>query len=246
MRDFLSHAPADTSECHDASARLASTKASLHSETQVEAQSATQPQNRAISRLRSFGIPAARIALFSALLIASALVGKIPLPGNPVGVTLQTFILMMTALTLSRAEAAASVASYLVIGFVGFPVFSGGVATAAFFGPSAGYLLAFLPAVAVTASLKVTSRRSHPSAGQAALMLLQNFAATLLGCVLLPLLLGVPVQSLLTGVSLQATFAVSSPFIVTDVIKAVVACLVCTAAQLAAARLSSQNAVASR
>lgn len=159
-----------------------------------------------------------RIAVFTGLLVASAAVGKIPLPGNPVGITLQTFALMLTALSLSPREAVASVCTYLALGGIGLPVFSGGAATAAFVGPSAGFLIGFVPAVAVTAVLK--QRFAHDSSITA---LLLSFVATAAGCVVVPLLTGVPIQSMLTGVSLHDNLMVSLPFVPNDLLKAVVA-----------------------
>lgn len=168
--------------------------------------------------LRKMALPLLRISLFCGLLVASALIGKIPLPGNPVGITLQTFVLMLTALSLKRSEAVASVAAYLSLGALGAPVFSGGLSFLAFFGPSAGYLVAFVPAVFVTASLKKKG----------------SLLATVLGCVLLPLLIGIPVQALVTGLSLPATLAISQPFILNDLIKAAVASGIYAIAQRAA------------
>jgi biotin transport system substrate-specific component len=191
---------------------------------------ATARKRRALSLLR--------IAAFTALLVISAAVGKIVIPGNAVGITLQTFALMITALSLVPREAAASVGAYLFLGLIGLPVFSGGIATAAFFGPSAGYLYAFIPAVLVTAALKAPAdSQLHYSY---LLGFVRNLGATVLGCVVLPLLVGIPVQVLLTGISLPLTFQVSVPFIVNDLLKATAACGILLAAR-AGERLVSRR-----
>ena len=65
------------------------------------------------------------IALIS-LVIANAL-GRIPIPGTPVGITLQTGTLMCMALALSLSEITAAVGAYIALGAMGAPVFSGGM-----------------------------------------------------------------------------------------------------------------------
>lgn len=170
---------------------------------------------------RSFGFSLVKVFLFTALLIAAS-ASKITLPGNPVPITLQTFALMVMALSLTARQAAASVISYLSLGAAGLPVFSGGIAAAALIGPSAGYLYAFVPAVIVTAMLKArwNSQSGHQTP------ILRMYAATVIGCVIIPLLVGIPVQSLLTGVPLNTTIVVSSPFILNDLLKAGLACAI--------------------
>lgn len=94
------------------------------------------------------GVPALRFGamamLGSAVLAASA---QISLPMWPVPATLQSLaVLLLGALGGSRLGAA-SVALYLAEGAMGLPVFAnatGGIAVLA--GPTAGYLLGFLPA----------------------------------------------------------------------------------------------------
>ncbi|WP_242662238.1 biotin transporter BioY [Teichococcus deserti] len=82
--------------------------------------------------------------LGSAALAASA---QITLPMWPVPATMQTLVvLLLGALGGSRLGLAA-VALYLAEGAMGLPVFAGGAAgPAALMGPTAGFLLGFLPA----------------------------------------------------------------------------------------------------
>lgn len=86
------------------------------------------------------------IAVFAALTAAFSVLPGIPLgPGVPI--TLQTLAVMLTGIILGPARGAAAVGLFLVAGLAGLPVFSGfsgGLGVLA--GPSAGYLLAFLPA----------------------------------------------------------------------------------------------------
>lgn len=103
----------------------------------------------------------------TALLCGATAVGKIPVPGTPVPITLQTFVLMLAALTLDWQRAGAGVVMYLGLGAAGVPVFAGGGSTLALIGPSGGFLIGFLPSVIVAAVLaggkRVPSTSAHKS-----------------------------------------------------------------------------------
>ncbi len=73
-------------------------------------------------------------------------------------ITLQTFVMMLAGLMLSWRQAGSAVVLYLAAGVAALPVFAGGASTAALFGPSAGFLIGFLPAVIVTALLRGKAR----------------------------------------------------------------------------------------
>ncbi|KAB8294594.1 biotin transporter BioY [Bifidobacterium avesanii] len=169
--------------------------------------------------------PAGRVALFAALLWGAAAAGEIPVPGTPVPITLQTFVVMLAALTLNWREAGASVAVYLAAGAAGLPVFAGGASTAALLGPSAGFLIGFLPGVVATALLKGDSATGAGAAGMA-LRLARLFGAALVGCVGVVYAFGFVIQSAFTGAPLAAVALASMGFVAGDVIKAVVASLV--------------------
>lgn len=90
-------------------------------------------------------------ALFAGLISVGAYIA-VPLPVSPVPIVLQNFFVLLAGLLLPARWAVASVALYLGLGAVGLPVFSaarGGLAH--FVGPTGGYLVGFLPAVAVCA-----------------------------------------------------------------------------------------------
>ncbi|KAA8818392.1 biotin transporter BioY [Bifidobacterium vespertilionis] len=173
--------------------------------------------------------PAGRVLLFAALLWGAAAAGEIPIPGTPVPITLQTFVVMLAALTLNWREAGASVTLYLLAGAAGLPVFAGGASTAALVGPSAGFLIGFLPGVIVTALLKgsADSRGNGSRSGAAAaLRLARLFFAALIGCVAVVYAFGILVQSAFTGAPILAVTLASMGFVAGDVVKAVVATLV--------------------
>ena len=154
--------------------------------------------------------------LFAVLMWLSAAAGEIPIPGTPVPITLQTFVVMLAGLMLPWRQAGAAVATYLAAGAVGLPVFAGGTSTLALVGPSAGFLFGFLPGVVVIALLRGKSDTSSFAA-----------AARTAGRYLLAALVGgvVVVYAALTGAPLAAVALASMGFVVGDAIKAVVASL---------------------
>nr|WP_236023670.1 biotin transporter BioY [Bifidobacterium miconis] len=212
------------------------------------------------SRARRTVLAVAKPIAFAVLLWLASAAGAVPIPGTPVPITLQTFVVMVAALTMDWRQAGAAVALYLAAGAAGLPVFAGGSSTAALFGPSAGFLLGFLPGVIVTAWLKGASRRTvaahHAAAGSAdiadaadradlaasvadaaasrplvfALTFLRYFAAAMVGCVAVVYVFGFAVQAALTGAPLPAIILASMPFIIGDVVKSAVASLTVAAA----------------
>ena len=79
--------------------------------------------------------------LFAVLMWLASAAGEISIPGTPVPITLQTFVMMLAGLMLSWRQAGSAVVLYLAAGAAGLPVFAGGASTAALFGPSAGFLI---------------------------------------------------------------------------------------------------------
>lgn len=167
--------------------------------------------------LRSAGMS----LLFALLLWAAAAAGRIPIPGTPVAITLQTFVLMLAALSLDWREAGGAVVLYLLAGAAGLPVFSGGMSTLALVGPSAGFLFGFLPGVIVTSLLKGKARAA--GARSYWLTAARYFGASLVGCVVVVYAFGLSIQAMLTHVPLTAVAFASLGFIDGDLLKAVVA-----------------------
>lgn len=167
--------------------------------------------------LRSAGMS----LLFALLLWAAAAAGRIPIPGTPVAITLQTFVLMLAALSLDWREAGSAVVLYLLAGAAGLPVFSGGMSTLALVGPSAGFLFGFLPGVIVTSLLKGKARDA--GARSYWLTAARYFGASLVGCMVVVYAFGLSIQAMLTHVPLTAVAFASLGFIDGDLLKAVVA-----------------------
>ncbi|PLS29604.1 biotin transporter BioY [Bifidobacterium parmae] len=162
--------------------------------------------------------------LFAVLMWVSAAAGEIPIPGTPVPITLQTFVVMLAGLMLTWRQAGAAVAAYLAAGAAGLPVFAGGASTMALVGPSAGFLLGFLPGVVVIALLK--GKAGSRGAKATFLAALRYFAAAILGGVAVVYAFGFLVQSALTGAPIAAVAIASMGFVIGDVVKAAVASLV--------------------
>lgn len=167
--------------------------------------------------LRSAGMS----LLFALLLWAAAAAGRIPIPGTPVAITLQTFVLMLAALSLDWREAGSAVVLYLLAGAAGLPVFSGGMSTLALVGPSAGFLFGFLPGVTITSLLKGKARDA--GARSYWLTAARYFGASLVGCMVVVYAFGLSIQAMLTHVPLTAVALASLGFIGGDLLKAVVA-----------------------
>jgi len=158
-------------------------------------------------RTRAIGIVIAAIALALASQIA------IPLPGTPVPLTLQPFVVVLAGLLIGPLDAAAAMVLYLMAGAAGAPVFApiGPPGLARLLGPTGGYLLAYPAAAAVAGWL---------GAGR------ERFATRLVAaiCGILVLYLGGLAQLtiFMRSLSAAAVFGVL-PFVAADLLKAIVA-----------------------
>ena len=151
-------------------------------------------------------------ALFAVLMWTASAAGAVPIPGTPVPITLQTFVVML---------AGGAMLMDLAAGAVGLPVFAGGASTMALVGPSAGFLIGFLPAAIVTSLLKGEARTDSLKHG--ALTAARYLFACVAGCIALDYLLGFIVQSAITGIALPIVAVASMGFVAGDAVKAVIA-----------------------
>jgi biotin transport system substrate-specific component len=105
-------------------------------------------------------VDVARILAANILLALCAHI-VIPLPWTPVPITGQTFGVLLVAVLLGSRRATVAVVLYLLEGMAGLPVFApyGYPGPSRFFGPTAGYLLAYPPAAFVTGWLVERSER---------------------------------------------------------------------------------------
>jgi len=154
-------------------------------------------------------------ALMVSLLAVSAWI-SIPLGSVPV--TLQVFVVVLTALLLSPGWAAATLGVYLVMGAAGLPVFSNGQGgLGVLVGPTGGYLIGFF----LGALLGSTLRYYLTDRGASTLVADISAAAV---CITSIYLLGWMQLSVVTNMGPAAAFIAGvAPFIVPDVIKGAVA-----------------------
>lgn len=139
---------------------------------------------------------------------------QITIPIQPVPITLQTLAIMVIGLTFTTRAGLGSIALYLGSAAIGLPVltnWSGGLAK--FAGPTAGYLVGFVVAIALMTSI----RRRWPK---------PTFFATLSNCILgttVIYMFGVGWLSYLVGIE-PALHLGLLPFIIPGVIKSLLLC----------------------
>ncbi|MDO9546958.1 MAG: biotin transporter BioY [Pelolinea sp.] len=76
------------------------------------------------------------------------------LPFSPVPITAQTLAVLLCGIILGSRRGAWSMVLYLLEGVFGLPVFAGGMGgLAVLFGPTAGYLIGFIPAAFLVGTL---------------------------------------------------------------------------------------------
>lgn len=88
----------------------------------------------------------ARVLAITAFTLATAAAAqvRIPVPGSPVPITLQTAIVLLAGMRLGARDGALSQVLYLVCGAVGLPFFAGSAGLAELIGPTGGYLFGFV------------------------------------------------------------------------------------------------------
>lgn len=93
------------------------------------------------------------VSLFVLAMALGAYV-RIPVPGSPVPITLQTFFVLLSGAFLGRRLGAASQLGYIALGAMGLPIFQGyAFGLAHIFGPTGGYLAGFVIAAAFIGSV---------------------------------------------------------------------------------------------
>ena len=154
----------------------------------------------------------AAIIIFAAITALAARV-TIYLPFTPVPITLQPLAVVLSGLVLGAWGGALAQLSYLGLIAAGLPLDANGLGPLAFFGPTAGYLLGFVPAAFVAGWLaeRLASRGWWG-----------NFTAAITGMLAL-YLVGVSWLALMLGSWQQAWLAGVAPFILLDLGKAAIA-----------------------
>ncbi len=144
------------------------------------------------------------VMVFAGAMAAAAHM-RIPLPFTPIPITLQTGVVLVAGATLGAGGGAASLVLWLGAGLLGAPVFAGGAGLA---GPTAGYIIGFVPAAMVAG---LATRRGFRTGR----VLLGMLAATavIYAC-------GVAGLMITTGLSWPAALGMGVlPFLAGDVLK---------------------------
>ena len=153
-------------------------------------------------------------SLFAALTAVGA---YLSIPIGPVPIVLQNMFVFLAGLLLGARWGLASVALYLLAGICGLPVFAGGTGgIGRFAGPTGGFLVGYLPAVALVGW----------AAGQRSGRIGRDVVAMLLGAVAL-YACGVPWLAAVTGLPFEKALAVGMvPFLPGDAVKIAAAALI--------------------
>ena len=158
------------------------------------------------------------LVIFGAALTAVA--AQIAIPAYPVPLTLQTLVVLLVGASLGSTRGATSLVLYALAGLVGMPVFapkadgSHIVGIDAFVGPTAGFIFGFVVAAFVVGLLSERQWSSH---------VIKTFVAFVVGSAVI-YTIGVPVLSAIAFKgNLTAAISYMVPFMVWDVVKAVIA-----------------------
>lgn len=156
------------------------------------------------------------ISIFIALIALGAFV-RINLIFSPVPITLQTLFVLLAGALLGTRLGGITLVSYIILGALGLPIFTGAASGIAYlFGPTAGYLAGFiLAAVFLGNSIKYAKNNLL---SVFLLFCLADFILLACGVVWLKVLFGYSINKLLL-IGLV-------PFIPGDLIKAAVASVV--------------------
>lgn len=154
----------------------------------------------------------AAIFVFAALTALTARI-TIHLPFTPVPITLQTLAVVLAGLVLGARGGALSQLAYLGMIATGLPFDANGLGPAAFFGPTAGYLIGFVPAAFVAGRLAEQFATQNWWG---------NFAAAVAGALTI-YLVGASWLAVMLGSWQTAWTAGVAPFILIDLGKAAIA-----------------------
>jgi biotin transport system substrate-specific component len=145
-------------------------------------------------------------------LVGAAAQLSVPLWWTPVPLTLQTLAVLLVGASLGWQRAVPSMLLYMVAGSVGVPWFADG--SSGFVGASFGYIVGFVVAAAVVGRLAQAGADRKP---------LGSLATMVIGSAVI-YAIGAPWLAVATGTGLGETLVDGVlPFVVTDLIKSVIA-----------------------
>lgn len=153
------------------------------------------------------------MGLMVALLSASSYI-IIPLPFSSASITAQTIVVNLIGLVLGPLEVLLVFVAWILAGFVGLPVFSGGAGGAAkLFGPTGGYIFGYLVAAVL---ISLFCRKFRNSRLETLFLIIAGIPTIyFLGAVWMKIVTGQPWPAIM----IQAVL----PFIPLDIVKCFVA-----------------------
>ncbi|WP_366556411.1 biotin transporter BioY [Aquibaculum sediminis] len=161
------------------------------------------------------------VPLFAALIVALGVMPPIPLGFLPVPITLQTLGVMLAGAMLGPWRGALAPALVVLLVILGLPVLSGGRGgLGVLAGPTAGFLIGWIPGALVTGLL---ARPVLRRGGQDWRVLLGLLLACVLGGIAVIYALGIAWLALVGGVGFGAAALGSLAFLPGDLVKAVIA-----------------------
>ncbi|MGB3699431.1 MAG: biotin transporter BioY [Gordonia sp. (in: high G+C Gram-positive bacteria)] len=160
----------------------------------------------------------AQAAVFAALIAVLGLPGQINLAAG-VPITLQTLGVMLAGAVLGPKKGTLAVVIFMILAIAGLPILAGGrTGMVSLSAPTAGYFVGFLPAVIVIGLLTAAMMPKYN--------VFAGIAINILGGVAVIYACGIVGLLLRTDLSLTAAITTNGPFVIGDLLKAVVAALV--------------------
>lgn len=160
----------------------------------------------------------AQIAVFAALIVVLGLPGQISIGSAGVPITLQTLGVMLAGSLLGWRKGLLSVLAVMVIGLA-LPVLAGGRTTlTSLAGPTAGFLVGWIPAVIVIGLLTAWLMPRY--------RILPGLLVNILGGIVVIYAVGVAGMMLRTELDLMAAIAANVVFLPGDLAKAIVTAVV--------------------
>ncbi len=168
---------------------------------------------RTLPQTRDYGL-GRRIVAVVAFAALTAVAARVQIYfGSPVPFSLSVLTVLLSGMVLGATDGAISQVLYLLLLRLDLPVAAGGAGAAAFFGPTAGYILAYVPAAWIVGFL--TER------GQTRFW--QRWLAGIVGIAVIYILGATFLKTFLNADWAKAWALGVQPFIVVDLAKAVIA-----------------------
>ena len=174
--------------------------------------------------IRSISVRKAAMALAGVGMLAAS--ARLSVPFYPVPLTMQTLAVLLIGGMLGPSMGVSSVLGYLAIGALGGPVFHNGLGgPAVLAGPTAGYLVGFLPAVLVMGlASRLAGRRPVAPTWRSAARRMGLLTAGAVLASAAVYAVGLPWLALFTGLGLHKVLVAGAvPFLLGDALKVALA-----------------------